>query len=78
MLSVLLISTYETAVQKNLELIKVQEELRVLNENLEEKVRERTNELVVEVIERKKIEDDPRTPIFLQTVRGVGYMLVPD
>ncbi|HNS87113.1 MAG TPA: winged helix-turn-helix domain-containing protein, partial [Parvularculaceae bacterium] len=27
---------------------------------------------------RKKIEDDPRTPIFLQTVRGVGYMLVPD
>lgn len=27
---------------------------------------------------RKKIEDDPRTPIFLQTVRGVGYMLIPD
>ncbi|MEZ5921261.1 MAG: response regulator [Parvularculaceae bacterium] len=27
---------------------------------------------------RKKIEDDPRTPIYLQTVRGVGYMLAPD
>lgn len=27
---------------------------------------------------RKKIEDDPRTPIFLQTVRGVGYTLIPD
>jgi len=27
---------------------------------------------------RKKIEDDPKTPIFLQTVRGVGYMLIPD
>ncbi|MDZ7628037.1 MAG: response regulator transcription factor [Parvularculaceae bacterium] len=27
---------------------------------------------------RKKIEDDPRTPIYLQTVRGVGYMLIPD
>jgi len=27
---------------------------------------------------RKKIEDDPRTPIYLQTVRGVGYTLIPD
>ena len=27
---------------------------------------------------RKKIEDDPRTPIYLQTVRGVGYALIPD
>lgn len=27
---------------------------------------------------RKKIEDDPKTPIYLQTVRGVGYMLIPD
>jgi two-component system phosphate regulon response regulator OmpR len=27
---------------------------------------------------RKKIEDDPRTPIYLQTVRGVGYALMPD
>lgn len=27
---------------------------------------------------RKKIEIDPRTPIYLQTVRGVGYALMPD
>ena len=27
---------------------------------------------------RKKIEDDPRAPIYLQTVRGVGYTLIPD
>lgn len=27
---------------------------------------------------RRKIEDDPRTPIYLQTVRGVGYVLVVD
>ncbi|MEE2692021.1 MAG: response regulator [Pseudomonadota bacterium] len=27
---------------------------------------------------RKKIELDPRTPIYLQTVRGVGYALMPD
>jgi two-component system phosphate regulon response regulator OmpR len=27
---------------------------------------------------RRKIEDDPRTPRYLQTVRGSGYMLAPD
>ncbi|MBX3483353.1 response regulator [Phenylobacterium sp.] len=27
---------------------------------------------------RRKIEDDPKTPRYLQTVRGVGYRLVPD
>jgi PAS domain S-box-containing protein len=53
----LLITTYETAVQKNLELIKTQEELRSLNESLEEKVEERTAELTAEVTERKRAED---------------------
>ena len=27
---------------------------------------------------RRKIEADPKTPRYLQTVRGVGYMLTPD
>ena len=27
---------------------------------------------------RRKIEEDPKTPRYLQTVRGAGYMLVPD
>jgi two-component system phosphate regulon response regulator OmpR len=27
---------------------------------------------------RKKIEDDPKAPRYLQTVRGMGYMLRPD
>jgi two-component system phosphate regulon response regulator OmpR len=27
---------------------------------------------------RKKIEPDPREPIHLQTVRGIGYRLMPD
>ncbi|MEO0761509.1 MAG: response regulator transcription factor, partial [Pseudomonadota bacterium] len=27
---------------------------------------------------RRKIEDDPRAPRYLQTVRGEGYMLTPD
>ncbi|HUO98248.1 MAG TPA: response regulator [Rhizomicrobium sp.] len=27
---------------------------------------------------RRKIESDPKLPLYLQTVRGVGYVLVPD
>ena len=27
---------------------------------------------------RRKIESDPRAPRYLQTVRGVGYLLAPD
>jgi len=27
---------------------------------------------------RRKIEDDPKNPRYLQTVRGIGYMLAPD
>ena len=27
---------------------------------------------------RRKLEVDPKNPRYLQTVRGVGYMLAPD
>jgi two-component system phosphate regulon response regulator OmpR len=27
---------------------------------------------------RRKIEEDPKLPLSLQTVRGIGYVLVPD
>jgi two-component system phosphate regulon response regulator OmpR len=27
---------------------------------------------------RRKIEEDPKSPRYLQTVRGEGYMLAPD
>lgn len=27
---------------------------------------------------RRKVEPDPKLPLYLQTVRGVGYMLMPD
>jgi two-component system phosphate regulon response regulator OmpR len=27
---------------------------------------------------RRKIEPDPQAPRYLQTVRGIGYMLTPD
>ncbi|MFA6598113.1 MAG: PAS domain S-box protein [Ignavibacteriaceae bacterium] len=53
----LLISTYEAAVQRNDELVQTQEELKKLNEHLEEVVTERTAELLAEVEIRKRAED---------------------
>jgi PAS domain S-box-containing protein len=54
----LLISTYESAVKKNEELKKVQLELRILNEELEIKVQERTALLTQEIVIRKKNEEE--------------------
>lgn len=52
-----LLSTYETAVQKNLALERTQDELRDLNEQLEERVEERTAELMQEIAERKAAQE---------------------
>ena len=52
----LLLSTYEAAVNKNLELINAQDELKRLNQDLEEIVNKRTAALRVEVNERKAAE----------------------
>ena len=53
----LLLSIYETAVQKNSELLSIQDELSDLNEQLEERVAERTESLLQEVQERKRAEE---------------------
>jgi len=53
----MLISTYEAAVNRNKELIQSQNELRVMNERLEEMVEERTSELRAEIAERKQVEE---------------------
>jgi signal transduction histidine kinase len=52
----LLISTYEAAVQKNLELLRVEKEVRALNERLKKEVKETASELVVETADRKLAE----------------------
>jgi DNA-binding response OmpR family regulator len=53
----LLISTYEAAVQRNDELVQAQDDLRKLNERLEESVTERTAELSAEIAIRKTTEE---------------------
>lgn len=52
----LLLSTYETAVERNRELVNARDDLRLLNETLEAKVRERTAALEEEIAERKLAE----------------------
>jgi two-component system sensor histidine kinase/response regulator len=56
----LLLSTYEAAVQKNLEVCKARDELQQLNEQLEAKVAERTATLAAEIAERKRSEAEIR------------------
>jgi len=53
----LLISTYEAAVRKNAELVKTQDMYKLLNERLEDMVKERTGALTEEVAERKRAEE---------------------
>jgi len=53
----LLLSTYETAVQKNQELVDTQAKLVEMNERLEEMVDERTSDLTAEIAERQLMED---------------------
>lgn len=53
----LLICAYETAIQKNGALLKAEDELRRMNDQLERKVEERTSELQKQIEERKKIEE---------------------
>ena len=53
----LLLSTYETAIQKNRQLIQAQDALQQLNTHLEEMVAERTAALTVEIAERRRAEE---------------------
>lgn len=53
----LLISTYEAAVQRNDELVKAQDDVKKLNEHLEELISERTAELTAETAVRKRAEE---------------------
>ncbi|MDO9229364.1 MAG: ATP-binding protein [Syntrophales bacterium] len=53
----LLLSTYEAAMAKNLDLMEAQDELNGFNKDLEEKIQKRTETLHIEVTERKAAQD---------------------
>lgn len=77
----LLLSTYETAVQKNLDLIKAQNELKKLNEELEEKVNERTSALVEEIAGRKRSQEQlsqSRTELAMRNKIATIFLTTPD
>ena len=57
----LLIASYETATHKSAALARAQDDLLALNEQLEEKVRQRTVALEAEVAERKRAEGEVHT-----------------
>lgn len=54
----LLLSSYEIAIMRNSELVRVRDEILLLNESLEEKVAERTSAIREELKKRKKAEDE--------------------
>jgi PAS domain S-box-containing protein len=64
----LLLSTYEAAVQRNNELVDSQDELRALNEHLEELVEIRTASLSAEIVERNERE------AILKKVQGIAHL----
>ncbi|MEW6127413.1 MAG: response regulator [Acidobacteriota bacterium] len=73
----LFISTYEVALQKNEEMTAAQADLQKLNEQLEEKVKERTAALEIEIAERARAQEALRQAeekyrkIFERAVEGI-------
>lgn len=74
-----LISTYETAVQQNRELVETRDKLNELNEKLEEKVQERTSELIAEVSQRIKAEEKiEHLNRILRALRNVNQLITKE
>ena len=85
----LLLSTFETAIDKNLELMRTRDELKSLNEQLETRVHERTAALMAEITERKRAEEHLRaaqellhhvissSPAIIYSLKIEGNQIVP-
>lgn len=65
----LLLNIYDGAIQQNTQLIQTQDQLKLLNENLESMVEERTSDLLAEIETRKRIENELKeSEHFLKTI----------
>ncbi|MCL6471769.1 MAG: response regulator [Firmicutes bacterium] len=53
-----LLFAYEIAIQRNRDLIKAQEELKAINNNLEERIKEKMSAFMAEHAERKRIDEE--------------------
>ena len=75
----LLISTYEAAVHRNKELVQTQDELRSLNERLEDLVDARTAALSKEILERRKAEERVRhVNSVIRAIRNVNQLITKE
>ena len=73
----LLLSTYENAMNRNRELISARDEFRILNEQLEARVTERTAALAAEVAERKRLQErEHHLNRVLTAIRNVNQLIV--
>jgi PAS domain S-box-containing protein len=73
----LLLSTYENAMNRNSELISTRDELRILNEQLEARVAERTAALAAEVAEHKRLQErEHHLNRMLTAIRNVNQLIV--
>ncbi|HSI82674.1 MAG TPA: response regulator, partial [Candidatus Methylacidiphilales bacterium] len=74
----LLLSSYETAVQRNLALVETQDELRALTETLERRVQERTAELEAEMAKSATAEQavQKQATILQSVIHSMGDGLV--
>jgi diguanylate cyclase (GGDEF)-like protein len=78
----LLLSTYQAAVQRNIELAQTQDELTLLNEDLEAKVEQRTAALSNEIIERERLQAELRSLSLSDELTGLhnrrGFILLAE
>ncbi len=74
----LLLSSYETAVQRNLALVEAQDELRALTESLEQRVQDRTAELEAEMVKSALAEQavHKQATILQSVIHSMGDGLV--
>jgi len=78
----LLLSSYEIAIMRNSELVRVRDEMLLLNESLEEKVAERTFAIREELKKRKEVEEalkesEERHRVIMETANDAIICIAP-